>query len=45
MGMDSKDMMDRYNMLEKKMADQTITEEERDELMSLRSKMSTDSGM
>jgi uncharacterized protein YnzC (UPF0291/DUF896 family) len=45
MAMDNKDMMDRYNMLEKKMADKTISEEERDELMSLRTQMSTDSGM
>ncbi len=45
MGMDNKDMMDRKMMLEKKMADNTITDTEREELMTLRTTMPTDSGM
>jgi hypothetical protein len=45
MGTDNKDMMDRYNMLEKKFADGSITDDERNELMTMRTKMSTDSGM
>lgn len=37
--------MDRYSMLEQKMTDGSITDEERDELMSLRTQMQSDSGM
>lgn len=37
--------MDRMNMLQKKMDEGTITDPEREELMSMRSKMQSDSGM